>query len=415
MAAELLTMAKQDILSGGHADIAEYTTNSIHIGQNLLESMPDIVSKYDGKGLLVADSNTIQLLDKAVVNSLEHYVIEGKYSASWKLVESIRAASQHSNFLVALGSGTINDICKYVSHTCGKEYILFPTAPSMNGYTSKNASIILENGIKKSLKGQLPRDIYADTYVLTHAPARLINSGFADFICRSTARSDWLISHLLLGTEYSELPFAITENSERVLLENYRGLVKRDTDTIMALTQALFLSGVGMIVAGGSYPASQGEHMIAGVTELLDNHEFLHGERVGVATILMSKLQENICALRPKFHVTSLDRSALTKYFSTNHVDEFCKILSKKHIDHAKAEHINHILDEKWTQISEFIASKIRKSSTIENVLNGLGSPTLPTHIGWNTAKYHSIANVSFVTRDRFTFLDVAHHTKISL
>ena len=52
--------------------------------------------------------------------------------------------------LVAVGSGTINDLCKYAAAQDGKPYAVFATAPSMNGYTSKNAAITVD-GHKKSL------------------------------------------------------------------------------------------------------------------------------------------------------------------------------------------------------------------------------------------------------------------------
>ena len=49
-------------------------------------------------------------------------------------------------------------------------------------------------------------------------------------------------------------------------LANYlltTGIAKGDISAVELLMQVLLLSGLGMTIAGGSYPASQAEHMIA--------------------------------------------------------------------------------------------------------------------------------------------------------
>ncbi|MGN7661609.1 MAG: iron-containing alcohol dehydrogenase [Anaplasma sp.] len=414
MATQFLEMALPHIVAGGHPRAAEYLSSAICVCNKALSSLPDVIaSTRPGKALLVADDNTVKLLDAEVLNSLDHYIIRGGYSASVELVDSIRHAAGDADLMVALGSGTINDICKYICHSDAKEYILFPTATSMNGYISPNASITVENGTKKSCPGKLPQAIYVDTDVLTKAPARLIKSGLADFICRSTARADWLLSHTLLGTPYDELPFLISAEVEQALVENYRGLIAQDSDTIVLLMQALFLSGIGMFIAGGSQSASQGEHILAGATELLDTYDFLHGERVGVATIIMARLQKKMCGMKPQFSVTSLDQSVLRQHFNANCVGEFCDTLSQKAVDQQKAAHLNRVIDEKWEYISKRVAEEVLDPELLEGVLCDMGSPHLPEHVGWTTEKYRVISNLAFATRNRFTFLDVAHHAKV--
>ncbi|MGN7678439.1 MAG: iron-containing alcohol dehydrogenase [Anaplasma sp.] len=411
---QFLEMALPHIVAGGHAKAAEYLSNAIHVCNKALSSLPDVITSIrPGKALLVADDNTVKLLDADVLNSLDHYVIHGGYNASVELVDSVRRAAGDADLIVALGSGTINDICKYICRSDSKEYILFPTATSMNGYTSPNASITAENGIKKSCPGKLPLAIYVDTDILTKAPARLIKSGFADFICRSTVRADWLLSHALLGTPYDELPFLISAAVEQALVENYRGLIAQDSDTIMLLMQALFLSGIGMFVVGGSQSASQGEHILAGATELLDAYDFLHGERVGVATVIMARLQKKVCGMKPRLSATSLDQSVLRQHFNADCASEFCDTLSQKAVDSQKAAHLNRVIDEKWEYISKRVVEEVLDPELLEGILRDMGSPYLPEHVGWTTEKYRVISNLAFATRNRFTFLDIAHHAKV--
>ncbi|AXW84351.1 sn-glycerol-1-phosphate dehydrogenase [Anaplasma marginale] len=413
MTTQFLNMALPHVVAGGYAEVAEYITGAINVGQGMLASLPDIASNYAGRALLVADSNTAKLISSAVLNSFNHYTIQGEYCASTALVDCVKNASKSADFIIALGSGSINDVCKYVSKTEGKEYILFPTAPSMNGYTSPNASITIKNGTKKSFAGQLPRAIYIDTGTLANAPARMINSGFADFVCRSTARADWLLSHIFLGTQYSELPFLISEDVEHALVESYQGLVARDVDTIMLLMQALLLSGVGMIIAGGSQSASQGEHILACATELLDDYNLLHGERVGVATVVLAKLQKKLCNMQPRLVQTCIDSRSLQQYFGRERAQEFYDVLLRKSIDSEAAKSLTHVISEKWEYISERVRAEVIDPTLLERILHDLKSPYLPEHVGWTTARYGEVANLAFATRDRFTFLDIAHHAQV--
>ena len=66
------------------------------------------------------------------------------------------ARARSADALVAVGSGTINDLCKYAAAKDGKPYVVFATAPSMNGYTSMNAAITVD-GHKKTLPAATPR------------------------------------------------------------------------------------------------------------------------------------------------------------------------------------------------------------------------------------------------------------------
>src|SRR6185295_11866674 len=99
--------------------------------------------------------------------------------------------------VVAVGSGTINDLCKLAAIARGCPQVVFATAPSMNGYTSLSASIT-EGGLKRSVRAATPVAAFFDLRVLAAAPIRLIRAGLGDSICRPTAQADWLLAHLLL-------------------------------------------------------------------------------------------------------------------------------------------------------------------------------------------------------------------------
>src|SRR5690606_17264649 len=102
------------------------------------------------------------------------------------------------------------------------------------------------------------------------APKRLIRSGLGDSLCRTTAQADWLLSHLLFDTPYLTSPFALLEANEALLFDNAKGLMEGDSEAMEHLASTLILSGIGMYLAGGSYPASQAEHMISHTMEMVN-------------------------------------------------------------------------------------------------------------------------------------------------
>lgn len=378
--------------------------NEIVVDYNLASSIYEICKQYSNNIFLVADKNTAKLLNKSALSKIPNLVIPANSIASLELVELITHQAKNSELIVAFGSGTVNDICKYASYVEGKDYILFPTAASMNGYTSTNASILV-NGHKRSFKAHSAKAIYVDINILTNSPLRLTLSGFADFICRSTVQADWLLSHLLLGTEYNELPFIFSHEVEQILLSEYLELAKKSTETVMLLMEALLISGIGMVIAGGSHSASQGEHMIAHAMSIVTpDYSLLHGEQVAVATITMANLQEKILSMRnPVIKSPSVNIDDIKECFGN---DEFVKVLEQKQITQ---QNIDKVIHEKWQDISNIIEKNLLPAESLQRMFSELSIPHLPEHLGWSREQYYKIVNLAFATRDRFTFLDLAN------
>ena len=115
--------------------------------------------------------------------------------------------------------------------------MVFPTAPSMNGYVSANAAITVA-GHKKSLPAAAPVAVFVDLEVLSDAPPRLIRAGLGDSICRPTAQADWLLSHFLLETPYNDLPFRLLADDEADLLAGAAGLLRGDPEVMTSLMRS---------------------------------------------------------------------------------------------------------------------------------------------------------------------------------
>lgn len=325
-------------------------------------------------------------------------------------VEQVRRAARHADALIAVGSGTINDLCKYAAFKDGKPYAVFGTAPSMNGYTSANAAITVD-GLKKSLAAAVPAGVFLDLEVLAAAPPRMIRSGLGDSLCRSTAQADWLLAHLLRDTPYRRAPFALLEPDEPALLDNAAALMRGDLEAMASLARTLVLSGFGMVICGGSYPASQGEHLISHYAEMMGGGrlpESFHGEQIGVSTLTMARLQEWMLDCVPRVSPTSVDAADIARHFGPETGAACVRELAGKMLDSRAADALNARIAERWDGIREAIAAVLRPAAALERVLAAAGAPTSATALGWPPEFYREAVMRARQIRNRFTFLDLA-------
>src|SRR5690606_14715774 len=138
-----------------------------------------------------------------------------------------------------------------------------------------------------------------DLDVMAAAPRRLIASGFGDSLARATAQTDWLMAHLLLGKPYRETPFMLLADDEDAMISSAAALRAGDVAAVELLVRTLVMSGLGMPLCGGSYPPSQGEHLIAHYIDMRGRNlpQAYHGEHISVTTLTMARLQERMLAM----------------------------------------------------------------------------------------------------------------------
>ncbi len=392
----------------------------VEIDTNVVENGAEYIKQmgFESPILVVSDQNTYQVLGarlESVFKAAGLQVISAIFGDEVLkpdacAVKNVRAGLKNAKSCIAVGSGTINDICKYASFLEKKPYAVFASAPSMNGYVSANASIIVE-GRRTSVQAHMPVGVFMDLDVLAAAPKRLIRSGIGDMLCRSTAQADWLLSHLILDTAYQVLPFSLLAEEEEVLLEEAESIVAGDIEGIRALSHALIKSGIGMWMARGSYPASQGEHMIAHVMEMAfpnDSARSYHGEQIAVTTLAMAAIQEKTLRsdayplYQPKF-----DELLLKRNLPVAICKESKKLWTEKPVSEAQAKQVNQSLSKKWADVTKKIdLVRIRRES-LSAACKAAGLGVTPESIGWQTEKFKWAVDVAYMTRNRFTFLDL--------
>lgn len=279
---------------------------AIRVGSGVIQELPGILRDLGASHIfLVADNYTYeaagrqveQLLDQAGlayhkrVFQTETPLVPNEYA----LGSVLAAMTSQDDMLLAVGSGTLNDVTKYVSARTGVPYVIAATAPSMDGYASTVAPTILD-GFKTTLPAVYPAAIVADVDILKDAPMPMLTAGFGDIIGKFTSLADWRLSHQLNGEYYCPEVAGVIEAAVETCAANAKALAQREPQAIRAVTEALILSGLAMGMVGVSRPASGAEHQMAHYWEMdalrRGEEHPLHGNAVGVGTVLAASLYE---------------------------------------------------------------------------------------------------------------------------
>jgi glycerol-1-phosphate dehydrogenase [NAD(P)+] len=373
------------------------------------------VHPFGERVAVVSDRNTHVALGARVERSLARYftvqsvILPAPHADAATVAQLDAAIAPDTHAIVAVGSGTLNDLAKMVAAKLRVSQFVFATAPSMNGYTSVSASII-SDGVKRSHRTGTPAGVYFDLSVLAAAPVPLIRAGLGDSVARSTAQADWLLSHLLLDRPYREVPFALLADDEQQLFADPAALVAGDAQALRALVRTLVLSGFGMTLCGGSYPASQGEHLLGHYLEMIHPLDVLHGEQIGVCSVAMADLQERLLAWSqpPVLRASTLTREELQLAYGDAAGAACWSEYERKRIDAARADELNARLSVQWDAIRGRISSVTVGAERIRSALAAAGAATSPSALGYTDAELVRAITHARVLRDRYTFLDLA-------
>jgi glycerol-1-phosphate dehydrogenase [NAD(P)+] len=299
--AELVAGTWRDPSTG---EIQRIPVSNIVIADSLDGIEAELIrEQHAGKSIVVvSDERTRAALGKRVFEALKplgnvkEYVWEHPY-CSEQGIEELMAAVPDAEALVAIGSGTLSDSVKYGTFLTGRKYSVFPTSP-MNAYTTPTASVS-SHGFKKSLTCHSARGVFFDLSVLSKCPQRLIAAAFADVVCRTTSQVDWLLSHLLFDSAYKDTAYTLLAYDEESMMTNADRIVIGDSEALAMLTRSAAIMGLGTSFTGTTHSGSMAEHMISHYIDMFagDKHPgSSHGEQVGVATLTMSQLQNQILA-----------------------------------------------------------------------------------------------------------------------
>ncbi|WJH32921.1 sn-glycerol-1-phosphate dehydrogenase [Paenibacillus sp. CC-CFT747] len=199
--------------------------------------------------------------------------------------------------VVALGAGTIHDIVRYAAFSSGLPFVSVPTAPSVDGFTSRGAPILIR-GHKLTVPAIGPSAIFADTHILKEAPAAMVAAGFGDMLGKYTSLFDWTFEHMVTGAPYDELSADLTMQALASCIDQVEAIGSRTQEGVSVLMQALIQSGLAMLIFGQSHPASGAEHHLSHYWEMeflrTGRRQLLHGAKVGAACAVIARLYREL-------------------------------------------------------------------------------------------------------------------------
>ncbi len=317
---------------------------SYEISSGAINKLPEILGGYE-RIYVVADENTFRVAGaKAEAILKEHgmhhatCILKGApilpnaetignillYAHDIGAKSDIFAVSPMPDFILAVGSGTVNDSCRLVSYRLGLPYGILGTAPSMDGYASAG-SPILHDGTKSTVQGTTPKHIIADLDIMKDAPMDMMLAGIGDMFGKYTGMLDWELARDYSGEYFCEkIGRDVIEATNKCLEHGYR-LADRDPACVGSIMEGLLVTGLGMAYTGNSRPASGSEHIVAHAWELFDiergNPPHLHGLEVCEATRLIAIMYRMLLEETDDSHLQELIR-AYIPYFDA--VEEFC-------------------------------------------------------------------------------------------
>ena len=191
--------------------------------------------------------------------------------------------------VVAIGGGKVIDFCKYVAFSRQIPLYSVPTLISNDAFASPTSSLTVD-GARKSVKTAVPYGVIIDTAIIRAAPRHFLYSGIGDLFCKTTAVFDWKIAWKRNGEHLNDFAASVAQNAA----DTFSFYATKDPDDIVYIgivARSLLMTGIAMIIAGNSRPASGSEHLISHAYDKVAKKPSLHGLQVGVASYAISYLQ----------------------------------------------------------------------------------------------------------------------------
>lgn len=298
------------------------------------------------------------------------------------------------DFIVAVGSGTINDIGKMTARVTGRPYMIVATAPSMDGFASATSSMV-SRGVKVSLDSACPTAIIADLDVLRRAPERLLKAGLGDMLAKYVSICEWRISRLINGEYYCGNVASLIRASLRRCAASGGRLLRRDPEAVRDVVEGLILAGMAMGFAGVSRPASGMEHYFSHLWDMraleFGSEADLHGIQVGVGTLLSLRIYDGIRDLVPDRR-RALEHADRFRYrdwekvlrgFLGSSADELVRLESMEgKYDPEKHRTRLEVILGHWREILDIVAEELPDSRKTRELMVSLGMPVDPEEIG---------------------------------
>lgn len=374
---------------------------------------------------VICDSITYEIAGKRVVEILEqagypvkcHILTHTAFDEA-TLGELAIHIDRKCDLVVGVGTGSINDMCRYFSFKLDRPYCIVATAAPMDGFAS-SVSALTVNNLKTTYEVRMPALVIADVDILKAVPYRMIAAGLGDLIGKFTCLCDWKLARLINDEYYCETTVELVENCIRKVLKNAGAAKDRDPEVIGDIMEGLLLTGVAMGLIGNSRPASGCEHHISHYWEMLFEQQGRrpapHGAQVGVGTVLILKLTE---LLRQETIDFSKARAAAIAYDPEGWKEEIraaygsaaggvieMEARARKNETAGRLLRID-AMERNWEAITALL-DQLPTSQQVIGILKSLDAPWLPQDIGVDAGLLRDTLKYCKEVRPRYTILQM--------
>lgn len=281
-------------MSSGHISIPVI----LKVGKGALKSLGSQISAggmekaviYFGNGLIeMFGTQVMESLKDAGVTVLEYRELDSIKIED--LVELAFSVDNKAQVIVGIGGGKVIDGAKYAAYLRKLPFISVPTSSSSDGFSSASASLTV-NGRRASVPARMAYGIIADTDVIKSAPEKFLYSGIGDMVSKITALYDWAYEAGCGYGEVNDFAVMIAKKAVNSFVRTPFEEIHEDL-FLRELLDSLAMSGIANEIAGSSAPTSGSEHLISHALDKMLEQPQLHGIQVGIATYLMSRVQDH--------------------------------------------------------------------------------------------------------------------------
>lgn len=243
-----------------------------------------------GNGLVEMFGSTVmEALQQEDIDILEYQELDTvRLEDLTSLAFSMPAKTQA---VIGIGGGKVIDGAKYCGFLRNLPFISIPTSASSDGFSSASASLLVE-GRRKSVPAKLAYGIVVDTRIIRSAPEKFLYSGIGDMVSKITALYDWIFEEEHGYGKVKDFAVMIAKKAVNSFVRTPFTSIQDDL-FLKELLDSLAMSGIANEIAGSSAPTSGSEHLISHALDKMLEHPQLHGIQVGIATYLMSVVQDH--------------------------------------------------------------------------------------------------------------------------
>ena len=401
------------------------TTKVFILDDDALPQIPELLRElWPGKTpWIIADGNTWRaagervrrILSDAGIPSREPHILPAVPKPHPDHAVSCKLAEMMSQDIVplAVGSGVINDLVKTAAGIKEITYCCIPTAPSVDGYTSRGAAMSVD-GFKMTVPCPAPAAVVADKSVLLSAPAEMAAAGYGDLAAKIVAGADWLIADALGLDPVKPEIWDIVQKDLRAWLADHRDR--------MGVFMGLAATGYAMQRCLDSRPASGAEHLCSHIWEMenltFGGEEVSHGFKVAVGSVASLRLMQFFLATSPE----EARRLALPLLTAEERKKEIAALLERgcygddpgrialeKFQEGEAGASRREAIWAAWDRIREKVGRQLGDQEAFVRSLRNAGCPTTPEEIGLDKAQFiHGIFAAQLI-RKRYTVLDLLY------